>query len=306
MKSEIKRIPIKDIVIPEERVRSWQDEESDMSLRSSIQKYGVLQPIIVRRKGDKYELIAGESRVRYAKQQGIEEIDARVYEDLPEADALLINLIENRARGSLDPKEIVRAIDKLTEMGYSLKEIADLTGFSYDYIKQWSRVRHMPEQLKEAVLVKAIELPVALEIQSIPDEEKKMDAITTILSLPETVTREERLELIRHYYKGLCDECGEEGKDVMKVGDKWLCEDCRKKHEATESVTVTPIKPLVKCRICGETMDPFDTELVRVCPECLARVDGIKMFFAFHMGYKWQELSYDMLTKLAKNKFILN
>jgi len=300
MKSEIRKIPISLIVIPEERVRAYQDEESDLSLRSSIQKYGVLQPIIVRRKGDKYELIAGESRVRYAKQQGLEEIEARIYDDLPDADAILIGLIENRARGALDPKEIVKAIDKLVEMGYSLREIADLTGFSYDYIKQWSRVRGMPEELKQAVLTKAIELPVALAIQSIPDEEKRADAITTILTLPPSVTREEKIDLIEHYYKGKCDECGREAQKVTKVGDKWLCEECLAKHG---SVTVTPTterKETFECEICHSEVMPTEITYTLICKKCEQRIEEIKRFFAFHLGHKWEELSFETLVKLVK------
>jgi len=302
LKSRIERIPISSIVIPEERVRAYQDEESDMSLRSSIAKYGVLQPIIVRKRGDKYELIAGESRVKYAKQLGQEEIEARVYEDIPDADAILINLIENRARGALDPKEIVKAIDQLTEMGYSLREIAELTGFSYDYIKEWSRVKGMPEPLKQAVLLKQIDLRLARAIQSIPDEEKKMDAITTILTLPETVTYKEKLDLIEYYYKGKCDVCGREGLKVMKHGDKWMCEECLHMSSGGFYPPEEKRKETEECRICHSEYMPYEMRYVGICQDCLNRIEEIKRFFAFHMGYKWEELSFETLMKLVKGK----
>jgi len=300
VKSSIQKIRISDIIIPEERVRSYQDSESSLSLDASIKKYGVLQPIIVRRKGDKYELIAGASRVEYAKRNNMDEIEAKIYEDLPDADALLINIIENRARGSLDPKEIVNAIDKLTEMGYSLKEIADLTGFSYDYIKQWSRVRNFPSELKQAVITGAIELPVATAIMSIPDEAKRSDAIETMITIGDKMSREGKIDMIEHYYKGKCDICGEYGKDVMKYGEKWICNECFQKLQQQQGVTVTPTPEVLICKLCGEPVKEYHFHAVEICEDCIKRIDEIKRFFAFNLGYKWNELNYETLVNIVK------
>lgn len=290
MKREYVEIPIDKIIIPESRVRSYQDEASDIAFKGSVRKYGILQPILVVRKDDKYELIAGESRVKYAKQSNLPTIPAIVLEVTDETDKTLISLIENRARGAIDPAEFLRALEQLMDKGYSLKEIAELVGYSYDYLKQWSRIKNQPEQLKTAVITGALDLPVALEIASLSSEEQKLDALESVLTMPTSVSREEKIAFIRHYYKKQCDECKQTGKEIMQYGEKWLCEECAKKlgklFRPEEPVT----SAVRECFTCNSRKSVHEFHSLWICSSCREKIYMVIDAFKLLMGKNLGEL----------------
>ena len=104
-------------------------EEELKELAISIEKNGVLQPIIVRqRKDGKYEIVAGERRWRAARIAGLEKIPA-IIKDLEDSEVLQIALIENLQRQDLDPIEEALAYrDLMDRFGFTQNEIADMVG----------------------------------------------------------------------------------------------------------------------------------------------------------------------------------
>ncbi|WP_255639854.1 ParB/RepB/Spo0J family partition protein [Deinococcus taeanensis] len=101
-------VPIDRITVRPGQPRRFFDEASLASLAQSIQAQGVLQPVLLRPAGDRYELIAGERRLRAAKLAGLTEIPATV-RDVPDTDADLMAALENLQREDLNPLDEVEA-----------------------------------------------------------------------------------------------------------------------------------------------------------------------------------------------------
>lgn len=98
-----------------QQVRSRFDAEPLGELAESIRQHGVLQPLLVRRSADGYELIAGERRWRAARLAGINAVPAIVRNDAGNDAQLVLGLIENLQRADLDPIEEARGLKRLTE-----------------------------------------------------------------------------------------------------------------------------------------------------------------------------------------------
>jgi ParB family chromosome partitioning protein len=103
-------------------------EEALEELARSIRSSGIIQPLILRRRGPRYQLIAGERRWRAAQRAGILHVPA-VVREVPEALALEITLVENLQREDLNPIEQARAFERLmTEFHLTQEEVAERTG----------------------------------------------------------------------------------------------------------------------------------------------------------------------------------
>jgi len=98
-----------------QQVRSRFDAEPLGELAESIRQHGVLQPLLVRRSADGYELIAGERRWRAARLAGVNAVPAIVRNDAGNDAQLVLGLIENLQRADLDPIEEARGLKRLTE-----------------------------------------------------------------------------------------------------------------------------------------------------------------------------------------------
>jgi len=112
-----------------QQVRSRFDAEPLGELAESIRLHGVLQPLLVRRIGDGYELIAGERRWRAARLAGLQAVPAVVRSDAGNGAQLVLGLIENLQRADLDPIEEARGLKRLTEdFGLTHDEVAQRIG----------------------------------------------------------------------------------------------------------------------------------------------------------------------------------
>jgi ParB family chromosome partitioning protein len=112
-----------------EQVRSRFDAEPLGELAESIRMHGVLQPLLVRRLADGYELIAGERRWRAARLAGLQSIPAVVRDDAGNDAQLVLGLIENLQRTDLDPIEEARGLRRLIEeFGLTHEEVAERLG----------------------------------------------------------------------------------------------------------------------------------------------------------------------------------
>jgi ParB family chromosome partitioning protein len=112
-----------------QQVRSRFDAEPLGELAESIRQHGVLQPLLVRRSIDGYELIAGERRWRAARLAGLNSVPAVVRSDTGNDAQLVLGLIENLQRADLDPIEEARGLKRLTEeFGLTHDEVAQRIG----------------------------------------------------------------------------------------------------------------------------------------------------------------------------------
>jgi len=111
------------------QVRTRFDAEPLGELAESIRQHGVLQPLLVRRHHDGYELIAGERRWRAARLAGLSSVPAVVRSETGNDEQLVLGLIENLQRSDLDPIEEARGLMRLTEeFGLTHEEVAQRVG----------------------------------------------------------------------------------------------------------------------------------------------------------------------------------
>ena len=132
---------------PREEIGGEQIED----LVNSIREHGVLQPVIVRRADDGYELIAGERRWRASQQAGLETVPA-IVRDVTDDDALTLALVENIQREDLNDVEKGRAFREMGErFGLTQEEIARRTGKGRSTIANYIRLLELPDAILELV-----------------------------------------------------------------------------------------------------------------------------------------------------------
>ncbi len=123
------------------------DEDKLRELTESIKEHGVVQPILVRPFGDGYQLVAGERRLRAARQAGLTEVPALVRE-MTDHEMMEIALIENIQRQDLDPVEEARAYKRLSEeFNQTQEQIAKRVSKSRSYIANSMRLLNLPEPI---------------------------------------------------------------------------------------------------------------------------------------------------------------
>jgi ParB family transcriptional regulator, chromosome partitioning protein len=128
--------------------RSIFQPERLRELADSILANGIIQPLIVRTKGERFELIAGERRWRAAKLAGLKQVPV-VVQNLVEERILEVSLIENIQREDLNPIEVAQAFDRLCrEMGMSHEEIAKRTGKDRSTVTNMIRLLRLPDQVQ--------------------------------------------------------------------------------------------------------------------------------------------------------------
>ncbi len=146
--ARISTIPISQVAPNPLQPRTIFDPGRLQELANSIETNGVIQPILVRRKADQFELVAGERRLRAAKLAGLAEIPAIVQEYADER-VLEIALIENIQREDLNPIETAQALDRLCrEMSLSHEEVATRTGKDRTTITNMIRLLRLPKDVQ--------------------------------------------------------------------------------------------------------------------------------------------------------------
>jgi len=149
---EFIRCPINRVKPDPNQPRRNFDKEALDDLVISIREQGIIQPLIVRRVGDNYELIAGERRWRAAQLAGLKEVPL-VIKDVTEGQAFEMALVENIQREDLNPIEEAEAINRLlTEHNYTQAELSERIGRNRSTISNSLRLLGLPLEVKQMVL----------------------------------------------------------------------------------------------------------------------------------------------------------
>jgi ParB family chromosome partitioning protein len=129
--------------------RATFDPEHLKELAESIKQHGVLQPVVVRRAGERYELILGERRLRAARMAGRTSIPA-IVRDAGDAESLKYALMENLQREDLNPIEEAAGYNMLREeFSLSAREIADIIGKDRSTVANTLRLLNLPEIIRD-------------------------------------------------------------------------------------------------------------------------------------------------------------
>ena len=145
------QVPIGQIHPNPNQPRSDFDEAALLELTNSIGRDGILQPIVARKAGsDRFEIIAGERRWRAAKAAGLTQVPVLLRE-ADENRALELALVENIQREDLNPIELARAFERMTELGMTHDEIGIKTGKDRATVTNALRLLQLPEEVQGLV-----------------------------------------------------------------------------------------------------------------------------------------------------------
>lgn len=140
------------ITLPSKQPRRSHSETGLRELAASIKQHGIVQPLIVRKAGRKYQLIAGERRLRAAKKAGLKKLPVRVL-DIPENQVFEVALVENLQREDLNPIEEAQAFRELMKLlDLTQAEVAARTGKERSTVTNRLRLLGLSEQCRKFVI----------------------------------------------------------------------------------------------------------------------------------------------------------
>lgn len=169
------------------------DQEGLEELKNSIREKGVLQPILVRVKGDGYEVVAGERRLRAAQALELEEIPV-VIRDVSDEEALVLALVENLQREELNAIEEAKAFKRLVdEFQLTQEQVADAVGKERSTVTNILRLLKLPDNIQEAVAKNMITMGHARTLLSIEDADKQYKVFLEIMEKGVSVRQAEQM-----------------------------------------------------------------------------------------------------------------
>ena len=209
-----------------EQPRKDFDEDALLELADSIKQFGVLQPLVVQKKKDYYEIIAGERRWRAAKLAGLKEIPV-IIKNYTDQEIVEISLIENIQRENLNPIEEAMAYKRLLEE-FSLKqdEVAERVSKSRTAVTNSMRLLKLSEKVQRMIVDDMITTGHARALLAIDDEEQQYILANKIfdekLSVRETEKlvkalknpkKEQKIEKVEHTF--IYDNLEEKMKNII-------------------------------------------------------------------------------------------
>lgn len=187
------------------------DQPKLEALAKSITENGVVQPVLVRRQGTRYELIAGERRWRAAQLAGLTRIPA-VVRDVTDEKVLELALVENLQREDLDPIEEAKAYKKLVEtVGLTQEAIGERVGRDRSYITNYLRLLRLPLDIQNLVQDGKLSTGHARTLLGISDIDAQRRLAAKIVESGLSVRGTERL------VKQLANPTGERGKPKARL-----------------------------------------------------------------------------------------
>lgn len=200
-KKDVTEINIDEIRSNPYQPRRTFDTETLNELAKSIEEYGVVQPVIVKKSIKGYELIAGERRTKAAKIAGLKVIPA-IIKDFDDQQMMEIALIENIQREDLNPMDEAVSISNIIKLrGYTQDEFANKFGKSRTYVTNILGLLKLPEDVKKMVEKRTLSMSHARVLSKIDDEEKVLrlakQVITDELSVRELekITQDDKKEI---------------------------------------------------------------------------------------------------------------
>lgn len=186
-------LSISEIVRNPNQPRKTFDEDKLAELADSIRQNGVLQPILVRRKGQKYEIVAGERRYQASKLAGLKEIPA-VVREIDDDKVFQLALIENLQRSDLSPIEEAKGYKQLlTSRSLTQEELAKILSKSRSAIANTLRLMDLPVEVQHMMEQGLLTAGHARAILAVPSEEGRIKLAKKVVTESLTVRQTENL-----------------------------------------------------------------------------------------------------------------
>jgi ParB family chromosome partitioning protein len=244
---DIVDVPIISIDVPEVRVTNVMSPEVERFLRDSLRSDGVVSPIVVQKRGDRYLLIDGYHRLRALQEMGRLSVPAVVLEG-GDRDAVIRNLSLSVIRGRPSISQVRDSIVYLyEECGMGVNDIADRTGLSEKFIDDVLQISELPPEIVDAVDEGRLDKGKALALCKLSDPKSQLYVYEAL------------------YGKRLTNHDWEEYVEYFKA------------HKDVPVNTSSPPPAGVsksECDVCHAEVESRLMHYVSLCPECLAVVRG--------------------------------
>lgn len=180
--SAAQELLIKNIAANPYQPRCNFDEEKLQELAASIKEFGIVQPVVVRKKGRSYELVAGERRLRAAGLAGLTKVPA-IVKDYDDAKMMEIALIENIQRHDLNPIEEAQGLRRLMqEFKLTQEQTAEKVGRSRSAVTNILRLLNLPEQVQKQIINGVLTMGQAKQLLGLPKPEQMCEVAEAIIA----------------------------------------------------------------------------------------------------------------------------
>lgn len=215
--SKVIEIDINEILPNRFQPRIQFDEEEILELSDSIKEHGVIQPIVVRTIGDKYEIIAGERRYKASVLAGRETVPV-IVKNLNDKDSAEIALIENIQRKNLTPIEEALSYKKILDMGYLTQEnLASKLGKSQSAVANKIRLLNLSDEVQEALLENKISERHARSLLKLSTSKLQNEMLNRIVTERLTVRKaDEEIEKLKN---NISDEDNSDEQKIIEKGE---------------------------------------------------------------------------------------
>lgn len=252
LKRKIIEAPLALIDDPAQIDRMDIDPEKVAELAQSISEVGLLQPVLLRDVGERYEVVAGHRRVLACRKLNLQHVDA-VVKSMTDQEAAIIRATENLARENLTPlEEAIIFGNLITNYKMSIDQVAEKFGYKAGTVRRRMDINKMPPVLRDAIHQKRISVTVAEELWPISNP-GDLDYYL-LFALDNGCTR----DVARSWCK--------EWKDAKR----------RKEHAGGEGGCIlAPTEPrpvYVACDLCEGPMEIGQETVLRLCKQCYATI----------------------------------
>ena len=182
VKYEPAELPIEQIQVNPFQPRRIFQKEALQELAASVQEFGILQPLLVRRKGDMAELIAGERRLRAAKLAGLKQVPV-LYKELTDQEMAEIAIIENLQREDLSFFEEAEGFARLSkEFSFTQEALAKRMGISQSALANKLRLLKLPQPVQQVISREQLTERHARVLLRLKDEQLQLKALQKIVA----------------------------------------------------------------------------------------------------------------------------
>ena len=189
----VREVSIADIDPNPLQPRSQFDQTRIGELAESIKANGIIQPLIVRRHRERFQLVAGERRLRAARVAGLTRVPV-VIQDFADDQLLQLALIENIQREDLNPIETAQAFERLAnDLNLTHEEIAHRTGKDRTTITNLLRLLRLPESIQLLLAERRLHMGHARAILGVPNEERQIEIANRAAAHGQSVRDVERI-----------------------------------------------------------------------------------------------------------------
>ena len=230
------------------------DEEKLQELAASIKEFGIVQPLVVRKKGEAFELVAGERRLRAAKLAGLANVPV-VIKDYDDTKMMEIALIENIQRHDLNPIEEAQGLRRLmSEFKLTQEQVAEKVGRSRVAVTNILRLLNLPQEIQNEIINGTLTMGQAKQLLGLPKKEQQLEVAKSIIAngwssrMTEEVVRKlkegRQLKIVREIIEAEKEEKLKTKKSKRKVTENDVF--CRDFESRLVELLGTKVKVLPK------------------------------------------------------------